>query len=208
MKSSIAWQDDSLALVDYESTYAATHKIKYLNYLVRTLKRTMEQHHFPCKIRMIVIYTADIQPQQTNARMDIGCLQFQLEDTDMQRFLLSGMLVFADKVITKEDSKQIKEWIMMTKVGQLFLEEKIQYGQELEKRVTKDVTKRVTEKVTKDVTKNVTKKNESKFSTILFHAGLSIEEISNAMSVLTTDDIQKIAERMNQKSNSCNVAPK
>ena len=97
---------------------------------------------------------------------------------------------------------------MMTKVGQLFLEEKIQYGQELEKRVTKDVTKRVTEKVTKDVTKNVTKKNESKFSTILFHAGLSIEEISNAMSVLTTDDIQKIAERMNQKSNSCNVAPK
>lgn len=89
---------------------------------------------------------------------------------------------------------------MMTKVGQLFLEEKIQYGQELEKRVT--------EKVTKDVTKNVTKKNESKFSKILLHAGLSIEEISNAMSVLTTDDIQKIADRMNQKSNSCNVVPK
>ncbi|WP_371299459.1 hypothetical protein [Schaedlerella sp.] len=96
--------------------------------------------------------------------MDIGCLQFQLEDTDMQRFLLSGMLVFADKVITKEDSKQIKEWIVMTKVGQLFLEEKIQYGQELEKRVTKDVTKRVTEKVTKDVTKNVTKKKMNRNS--------------------------------------------
>ena len=31
-----------------------------------------------------------------------------------------GMLVFADKVITTEDSKQIKEWIMMTKVGLLF----------------------------------------------------------------------------------------
>lgn len=230
-------KDDSLALVDCESTYADTHKIKYLNYIVRTLKRTMEQYHFPCKIRMIVIYTADIQPQQTKERMDIGCLQFQLEeafliqkdseqtearlqakfhgdqelseeeqmefiilpltykgneekqacirrcfemaksleDADMQRFLLSGMLVFTDKVITKEDSKQIKEWIMMTKVGQLFLEEKIQYGQELEKRVT--------EKVTKDVTKNVTKKNESKFSKILLHAGLSIEEISNAMSV-------------------------
>ena len=56
--------------------------------------------------------------------------------------------------------------------------------------------------------KTLRKKNESKFSKILFHAGLSIEEISNAMSVLTTDDIQKIAERMNQKSNSCNVAPK
>ena len=52
----------------------------------------------------------------------------------------------------------------MTKVGQLFLEEKIQYGQELEKRVTKDVTKRVTEKVTKDVTKNVTKKKMNRNS--------------------------------------------
>ena len=41
--------------------------------------------------------------------------------------------------------------------------------------------------------KTLRKKNESKFSKILFHAGLSIEEISNAMSVLTTDDIQKIA---------------
>ncbi len=266
--------DDSLALVDYESTYADTHKIKYLNYIVRTLKRTMEQHPFPCKIRMIVIYTADIQPQQTNARMDIGCLQFQLEeafliqkdseqtearlqarfhgdqklseeeqmefiilpltykgnkekqacirrcfemaksleDTDMQRFLLSGMLVFADKVITKEDSKQIKEWIMMTKVGQLFLEEKIQYGQEIEKQVTKDVTKRVTKKVTKDVTenvtKNVTKRNELKFTKILLHAGLSIEEISSAMTVLTADDVQKIAERMSRKSNNRNATSK
>lgn len=55
-------KDDSLALVDYESNYADSNKIKYLNYIVRTLKRTMEQHHFSCKIRMIVIYTADIQP--------------------------------------------------------------------------------------------------------------------------------------------------
>ena len=207
---------------------------------------------------MIVIYTADIQPQQTKERMDIGCLQFQLEeafliqkdseqtearlqakfhgnqelseeeqmefiilpltykgneekqacirrcfemaksleDADMQRFLLSGMLVFADKVVTKEDSKQIKEWIMMTKVGQLFEEEKIQYGREIKK------------KVTKKVTKNVTKRNELKFSKILLHAGLSIEEISNAMTVLTVDDVRKIAERMNQKSNDRNIVPK
>ena len=242
-------KDDSLALVDYESTYADSNKIKYLNYIVRTLKRNMEQHHFPCKIRMIVIYTADIQPQQTKKRMDIGCLKFQLiqkdseqtearlqarfqgnqelsaeeqmefiilpltckgneekqacirrcfemakllEDADMQRFLLSGMLVFADKVITKEDSKQIKEWIMMTKVGQLFEEEKIQYGREIEK----------------NVTKSVTKTNELKFSKILLHAGLSIEEISNAMTVLTADDIRKIAERMNPTSDIRKADPK
>ncbi len=263
-------QDDSLALVDYESTYADSNKIKYLSYIVRTLKRNMKQHNFPCKIRMIVIYTADIQPRQTKDRMDIGCLQFQLEeaflsrkdseqtearlqarfhdnqelseeeqmefiilpltykgteekqacirrcfemakqmeDADMQRFLLSGMLVFADKVVTKEDSKQIKEWIMMTKVGQLFEEEKIRYGQEIKKEVTKSVTESVTESVTKNVTKKVTKKNELKFSKILLHAGLSVEEISNSMTVLTADDIQKIAEKMNQKSDGCHITSK
>ena len=93
---------------------------------------------------------------------------------------------------------------MMTKVGQLFEEEKIQYGREIEKRVTKDVTKNVTE----NVTKNVTKTNELKFSKILLHAGLSIEEISNAMTVLTADDIRKIAERMNPTSDIRKADPK
>ena len=259
-------QDDSLALVDYESSYADANKIKYLNYIVRTLKRNMEQYNFPCKIRMIVIYTADIEPQQTEEKLDIGCLQFQLEeaflirkdsektearlqarllekqvltdeeqmefiilpltykgtgkkqacirrcfemaklleDENMQRFLLSGMLVFADKVITKEDSKQIKEWIMMTKVGQLFEEEKIQYGREIEERVTRDVTKSVTRKVTK----KVTKKNELKFTKEMLHAGLSIEEVSNMMTVLTVDDVRKIAERLNHNTNAEAVLPK
>ena len=85
---------------------------------------------------------------------------------------------------------------MMTKVGQLFEEEKIRYGREIEKNVTKNVTK------------SVTKTNELKFSKILLHAGLSIEEISNAMTVLTADDIRKIAEKMNPKSDIRKANPK
>ncbi|WP_243127722.1 hypothetical protein [Schaedlerella arabinosiphila] len=89
---------------------------------------------------------------------------------------------------------------MMTKVGQLFEEEKIQYGREIEKNVTKNVTK--------SVTKSVTKTNELKFSKILLHAGLSIEEISNAMTVLTADDIRKIAERTNPTPDIRKADPK
>lgn len=240
-------EDHSLALVDYESTYADANKVKYLNYVIRTLKRNMERQDFPRKIRMIVIYTADIEPSQTKKELDIGCLQFQLEeaflikkdsgkieallrskfqknmvltkeeqmdfiilpltykgrtekqacirrcfemaktleDENLQRFLLSGMLVFADKVITAEDSKQIKEWIMMTKVGQLFEEEKIQYGREIEKEVTRNVTK------------NVTKRKELEFTEKMLHAGLSIKKVSEMMSVLTEQDVQKIAEKLN-----------
>ncbi|MBS6194098.1 MAG: hypothetical protein KH828_00775 [Clostridiales bacterium] len=72
--------DDSLALVDYESTYVDEDKIKYLHYIVRTLKRNFREANLHRKIRMIVIYTADIEPEQTRPRMDIGCLQFQLEE--------------------------------------------------------------------------------------------------------------------------------
>ncbi len=36
------------------------------------------------------------------------------------------MLVFSDKVTARKDSKRIKEWLMLTKVGQLFEEEKLE----------------------------------------------------------------------------------
>lgn len=43
-------------------------------------------------------------------------------------FVLSGMLVFADKIIDAEVSRQVKEWIRMTKVGKLYEQEKIEYA--------------------------------------------------------------------------------
>ena len=85
---------------------------------------------------------------------------------------------------------------MMTKVGLLFEEEKIQYGREIEKRVTKDVTKKVTAKVTKNVTQHVTRNKELEFTKKMLHAGLSVKEVSGMMTVLTTQDIEKIAEKM------------
>ena len=53
-------EDGSLALVDYESDYKHEDKIKYLDYIARTIKRCMEEEDaqiaYPLKIRMIVIY--------------------------------------------------------------------------------------------------------------------------------------------------------
>lgn len=190
-------EDGSLALVDYESDYKHEDKIKYLDYIARTIKRCMEEEDaqiaYPLKIRMIVIYTADIEPRQTCSVLDVGCLRVQVEeaflkqinsretethlknridegkalsdeeqmqliilpltypgreekqecirrcfemvkkvgDESVQSFILSGMLVFSDKVIARDDSKKIKEWLMLTKVGQLFEEEKLEYAQKL-----------------------------------------------------------------------------
>ena len=180
-------KDNSLALVDYESTYDYEDKIKYLNYIVRTLKRYKVFRNPKQIIRMIVIYTGDVKKGKTIDKLDVGCLQLQVEEVflseldaekieenlcekiqtgkilseqeqmqfvilpliyrgieekqnciqrcfemgkkiesrEIQTFVFTGLLVFTDKVILKEDSKKIRRWLEMTKVGQI-IEEEIQ----------------------------------------------------------------------------------
>ena len=185
-------KEKSFAIVDYESEYREENKLKYLNYLNRTIKHFLKKNLLnkgqKLCLRMIVIYTADIEPKQPRAVFDVGCLKLQIEevfllsidsekieeclknretlteeeqmqfvilpltykgkeakqkciqrcfqmaqeiiDEKVQVFVLSGILTFTDKVISKEDSRRIKRWIMMTKVGQLFEEEKLEYAKE------------------------------------------------------------------------------
>ena len=180
-------KDNSLALVDYESTYDYEDKIKYLNYIVRTLKRYKVFTNPKQIIRMIVIYTGDVEKGKTIDKLDVGCLQLQVEEVflseldaekieenlcekiqagkilseqeqmqfvilpliyrgieekqnciqrcfemgkkiesrEIQTFVFTGLLVFTDKVILKEDSEKIRRWLEMTKVGQI-IEEEIQ----------------------------------------------------------------------------------
>lgn len=234
-------EDGALALVDYESDYDSGDKVKYLDYISRTVKRYMKKwrirNESALKIRMIVIYTADIEPRQTQPVLDVGCLRLQVEeaflcemdweeterelakkikehepltaedqmrfivlplthkgkqekqecirrcfslarkvaDVKVQTFILSGMLVFSDKVITKEDSKQIKEWIMLTKVGQLFEEEKLE--------------------AVKEVTKEAEKQRENTARKLLGR-GFSQEEILEIVDGLTEGEIRKLKESL------------
>ena len=56
----------------------------------------------------------------------------QIEDREEQTFLLSGILVFADKIIDSETAKYIREVMRMTQVAELFLEEGRAEGSRLE----------------------------------------------------------------------------
>ena len=60
----------------------------------------------------------------------------------MQIFLLSGLLVFTDKVIAKEDSERIKRRINMTQVGRLYEEEKQEALRELERKLNNENRKK------------------------------------------------------------------
>ncbi|MCM1171197.1 MAG: hypothetical protein NC393_03615, partial [Clostridium sp.] len=143
---------------------------------------------YDIQIRMIVIYTADVNRVQTEDVYDIGAFRLNIEEaflselnseeirkrltekiqnnetltdeelmefiilpltyktmeekrkaidasidlakrvTDVEKmvFLLSGTLVFTDKVIDRKTSNDVREWIRMTQVGRLFEEEKQQ----------------------------------------------------------------------------------
>ncbi len=52
----------------------------------------------------------------------------QLADEEQQVFILSGVIVASDKFIQKEYMKQIRRKINMTQIGQMYEEEKIEYG--------------------------------------------------------------------------------
>ena len=74
-----------------------------------------------------------------------------MENEETKVFLLSGMAVFSDKIISKENADRVRRMINMTKVGQLFADEMERRLREREEQVTQ----RVTQQVTKDVTQKV-----------------------------------------------------
>ncbi|MDD2960325.1 MAG: hypothetical protein PHR92_17725 [Lachnospiraceae bacterium] len=225
--------DNSLAILDYESTYSEANKTKYLDYIARILKRYQDGTDTKeLKIRMIVLYTADVKPEDTNNILNIGAVQLQIEqaflsrlnseeirtrltakihgsqiltdkerlefiilpltyvglkkkkeiikelfelakdieDEKTQSFLLSGVIVFSDKVIDKETANQIKEWIMMTKVDKLFAQER--------------------QKAVMENTKAVASANALAF----LKEGISIEKVARCISALTLDEIKALAK--------------
>ncbi|MDE7322404.1 MAG: hypothetical protein K2N73_06665 [Lachnospiraceae bacterium] len=100
----------------------------------------------------------------------------QMDDEEQRVFVLSRIAVFADKVIEEENVDKIRRYLGMTKVGQLFEDEKIRAVKEATAKVTEEVTKKVTEEVTEKITEEVTEKAAEKVCII--------EYMSNAMGAL------------------------
>ena len=73
-------EDGSYLLVDYESVYDEANKVKYLGYVVRVSQRLYNKFKSYPKIRMLVIYTADVKRGSTNPMLDVGCNKFEITE--------------------------------------------------------------------------------------------------------------------------------
>ena len=194
-------EDDTLAIIDYESEYSEENKCKYLGYITRVAKRIFLEEGTFKKLRIIVIYTADVERGKTNPVLDLGDVKVRITeaflsdfdpqklekeisseistgnvisdeiimkliiypltykdnkdkkkavsraidmaemitDTSKQVFALTGIYTFTDKIIRDEDAARIRRKIKMTKVEQIYTNERIAAVKEAEKRTEKKV---------------------------------------------------------------------
>ena len=72
-------EDGSVAIIDYESDYREANKLKYLNYITRVLIRYQKEGLSDIHIRMIVIYTADVNPGKVSDCCDAGAVTIKTE---------------------------------------------------------------------------------------------------------------------------------
>ena len=253
-------EDGSYAIVDYESEYNERNKLKYLGYLVRVAKRLYNDLGYIPKLRLIILYTADVKRGTTNPVIDLGCgtinmnegflseldqealwhtvsqivendgdmdsdviirlmvypLSFEslsekqdairrvmtlverMSDDKLKGFILSGMMVFGDKVILPEDAEEIRRKIMSNPLERL-IETEMQamldralaentekvteevtnrVTGEVTSKVTDEVTSRVTDEVTSKVTEEVTESVSSRIAKNMLMQGDSVDKIA------------------------------
>ena len=68
-----------------------------------------------------------------------------IEDDQEQMFIIAGILSATDKFIKKDYSNKLKEWLQMTKVAQLFEEEKLKAVAEVKKEAKAEAKERMIE---------------------------------------------------------------
>ena len=76
-------EDDTVAIVDYESEDKASNRVKYINYIGRIMHRYDSQNKVIPKLRMIVIYTGDVQHAEDT--WEIPCLTLKMEQVKNRR---------------------------------------------------------------------------------------------------------------------------
>ena len=176
------FEDDSIGIVEYKSEHRAKDVEQFIDYYSQAVKR----YGYRTRIRMIVVYTADVDPKQVTTEYNNHSMKFtytaaflskldaagisrqitdkirrgeplseeermefvilplaakgkeaqrenfrksielakRIPDENVSAFLITGLVVFGDKVIDEETSNKAKEWLKMTKIGRAFARER------------------------------------------------------------------------------------
>ncbi len=223
-------EDASYMIVDYESDYDEEKKSKYLGYIARLAKTLYNELKYYPKLRVLIIYTADVTRKRTQPDLDMGAFKMHLEeaflseidgnevmerisckmrnreeldDKDLMQLIINpltyksekdkklaiskvvnilqamdderkqvfaakGLLVFCDKVIEPEDAEKIRSMLMLTKVEQIYEQEKLDAIAEK----VAETTKSVSENIARNFLKSGSDPEE-----VAINTGLSLNEV-------------------------------
>ena len=103
-------EDDTVAILDYESDYDKNDKVKYLNYLTGVANRYQKEKKDCPVLRMVVIYTGDISRGQVSTEYNIGAVKLSIE------------AAFLSELHTEEIFRRLKEKVEQ---GQLLADEEL-----------------------------------------------------------------------------------
>ena len=106
-------EDGSYAIIDYESSYSFVNKLKYLGYVLRSLRKLVKEKIDlrQIKMRVIIIYTADVKRGTTEPILQIGALQLITEEAFLTDFDVENELRMISHKIQKR--LEISETDMM-----------------------------------------------------------------------------------------------
>lgn len=85
-------EDDTVAILDYESDYDKNDKIKYLNYLTGVANRYQKEKKDCPLLRMVVIYTGDISRGQVSGEYNIGAVKLHTETAFLSELDSDGIM--------------------------------------------------------------------------------------------------------------------
>nr|WP_300818355.1 hypothetical protein [uncultured Acetatifactor sp.] len=95
--------DGTIALVDYESDYKKEDKVKYLNYLTGIANRYQQEKKVCPMLRMIVIYTGDIERRQVSDEYDIGAVRMTLEPAFLSELDSGGLFLHLKEKVGRNE---------------------------------------------------------------------------------------------------------
>ena len=134
-------EDDTLAIVDYESTDKLTNRIKYVNYIARVMEKYYKDEKQLPDLRMIVIYTGDVE--NAKDKLETSCFCLNLEQVFLKN--LDGEVIYQSIRNNIENSIPLSDEELMqliilplTEKGKDKKQERIENVVNLAKQITKD----------------------------------------------------------------------
>ena len=101
-------EDGTLAIIDYESKYQEEDKVKYLQYVARVVERYRREGNLKVKIRMIVIYTADVEPCKVMNEYDVGALQMEIQPAFLSEMDSRGIMEHLQEKVNAGECLTVK----------------------------------------------------------------------------------------------------